>query len=64
MKIKMIMKLRTRKLLQKILFSNQKSGVSGVFCELELLFLLQNVKYACRGVLYIVKFQAINLHLY
>ena len=61
MKIKMIMKLRTRKLLLKILFSNQKSGVSGVFCELELLFLLQN---ACGGVLYMVKFQAINLHLY
>ena len=46
------------------LFSNQKSGVSGVFFDLGPLVLLQNIKSICGGILYSVKFQAESLHLY
>ena len=46
------------------LFSKQKSGVSRVFHDLGPLFLLQNIKSICGGVLYSVKFQAESLHLY
>ena len=56
--------MKTRKLLRNILFSNQKSGVSGVLGDFEPLVLLQKVKSFCEGVLYSVNLQAVNLHLY
>ena len=56
--------MKPRKLLRNILFSNQKSGVSGVLGDFEPLVLLQKVKSFCEGVLYSVNLQAVNLHLY
>ena len=43
-----------------LLFSNQTAPVSGVFCDLEPLVLLQKVK----NIIYLVKFQAVSLHVY
>ena len=57
----MIMKMH--KLLWKILFSNQKFGLFGVFGDLGPLFLLQNAKITCGGVFDFLKFQAVSLPL-
>ena len=57
----MIMKMH--KLLWKILFSNQKFGLFGVFRDLGPLFLLQNAKITCGGVFDFLKFQAVSLPL-
>ena len=56
--------MKTHKLLWNILFSNQKSGVYGVLSDLGSLFLLQNIISAGEGLLYLLKFQAVKLHLY
>ena len=56
--------MKMDKLLWNILFSNQKPVVFGVFQDLEPLVLLQNLKGTCRRMLYLVKFQAVGLHLY
>ena len=56
--------MKTHKLLWNILFTNQKCGVSGVFRDLGLLVLLQNLKIPCGGVLYFVKFQTVSVHLF
>ena len=56
--------MKTRKLLRNILFSNQKSGVSGVLGDFEPLVLFLKVKSFYEGVLHSVNFQAVNLHLY
>ena len=56
--------MKTHKLLWKILFSNQKSGVYSVLSDLGSLFLLQNIISAGEGLLYLLKFQAVKLHLY
>ena len=52
--------MKTQKLLWLILFSNQAAPVSGVFCDLEPLVLLQKVK----NIIYLVKFEAVSLHVY
>ena len=56
--------MKTHKLLWNILFSNQKSGVYSVLSDLGSLFLLQNIISADEGLLYLLKFQAVKLHLY
>ena len=56
--------MKTHKLLWNILFSNQKSGVYSVLSDLGSLFLLQNIISAGEGSLYLLKFQAVKLHLY
>ena len=56
--------MKTHKLLWNILFSNQKSGVYSVLSDLGSLFLLQNIISAGEGLLYLLKFQAVKLHLY
>ena len=57
----MIMKMH--KLLWKILLSNQKFGLFGVFHDLGPLFLLQNAKITCGGVFDFLKLQVVSLHL-
>ena len=55
--------MKTYSLLWSILFSNQKSGASCVFGDLDTLVSLKNVKNTCGGVSYFVKFQAVSVHL-
>ena len=57
----MIMKMH--KLLWKILLSNQKFGLFGVFHDLGPLFLFQNAKITCGGVFDFLKLQVVSLHL-
>ena len=57
------MTMKTHKLLRDILYSNQKSEVSSVLRDLVQLLLLQNVKKLCGGVLCLLNFQTVSLHL-